>query len=219
MTDTVSARRPNHVRLLLAAGGMTAGGFAGFLSIRAADLGAFEAAVFEPSELASLFIALVLVATGLFVLAMSLSRKVAARAFDPDGDGRVLPGMMSFYRLQAALQLLAGILLALPVLAIRLFPAGVQTPAVATMVMVTALFLIQTVANLTVWRRADEMTRRMIADAAVASFWVLSSALFLWAAAEKLGLAPALSSWDALTVMMAVYLLISSTLAVRRGFA
>ncbi len=219
MTDTVSARRSNPVRLLLTIGGMAAGGVAAFLATRAADLGALDAVVFEPSELASLFIALVLVATGLFVLALSLNRKVAARAFDPDGDGRVLPGMTTFYRLQAAVQLLAGAMLALPVLAIRLFPADAETPAFASMVMVTALFLIQTVANLTIWRRADEMTRRMIADAAVVSFWVLSSALFLWAAAEKLGLAPSLSSWDALAVMMAVYLVISSTLAVRRGFA
>src|SRR5215217_4596854 len=59
----------------------------------------------------------------------------------------------------------------------------------------------------------------MIGAAGAACFWVLQGGLFLWAAAEKLDLAPALSSWDALVVLMTFYLLVSSVLSVRRGFA
>ena len=50
-------------------------------------------------------------------------------------------------------------------------------------------------------------------------FWVLQGALFLWAAGEKLGLAPALSTWDCLTVLMVFYLAVSAVIGFRRGFA
>lgn len=220
MTDTASKpEKPIHTRAWLAVGGLAVGGLAGFFITQAAERGAFDAAAFLPSELGALFIGGLLVLNGVFVLLASLSRRAAARAFDPSGDGRLLPGMMTFYRLQAVVQALAGVMLAFPVLAIRLFPVGAQIPAVSAMAMVVALFVIQTVVNLAIWRRADEMTRRMMSDAAVLCFWVLQGGLFLWAAAEKFGLAPALSSWDALTVLMAFYLVVSSIFAVRRGFS
>lgn len=220
MTESVSpSAKSGPVRALLVCVGLVAGGLAGYFFADGAGAGLLEAAALDASELGALFIALLLVFSGLFVLAVSVNRKAAARVFDPSGDGRLLPGMMTFYRLQAVVQTLAGVMLALPVVAIRLFPAGAQIPAVAAMAMVVALFVIQTVINLAIWRRADEMTRRMISDAAVLSFWGLQGGLFLWAAAEKFGLAPALSSWDALTVLMAFYLVVSSILAVRRGFS
>jgi hypothetical protein len=38
-----------------------------------------------------------------------------------------------------------------------------------------------------------------------------------WAAGEKLEVLPAITSWDAVTVLMAVYLLMSAFVAYRRG--
>jgi hypothetical protein len=56
-----------------------------------------------------------------------------------------------------------------------------------------------------------------------AAFWeeavdlLFEGALFLWAAAEKLELVPALSAWDMMTILMGFYLVISSVISVRRG--
>jgi len=88
----------------------------------------------------------------------------------------------------------------------------------AIMAGVIALFLLQTLLNLTVWTRADEMMRQMIAESGSICFWVLQGGLFLWAAAEKLDIAPALSAWDLMTILMGVYLVVSSALSLRRGF-
>jgi hypothetical protein len=85
------------------------------------------------------------------------------------------------------------------------------------MAAIVGLFLLQTVLNLSVWTRADEMIRQMVAEAGAVCFWVLQGALFLWAAAEKLELVPALSAWDMMTILMGFYLVISSVISVRRG--
>jgi hypothetical protein len=87
----------------------------------------------------------------------------------------------------------------------------------AVMAAIVGLFLVQTLLNLTVWTRADEMIRQTVAEAGAICFWVLQGALFLWAAAEKLELVPALSAWDMMTILMGFYLVISSVVSVRRG--
>jgi hypothetical protein len=61
------------------------------------------------------------------------------------------------------------------------------------------------------------MIRQMVAEAGAVCFWVRQGALFLWAAAEKLELVPALSAWDMMTILMGFYLVISSVISVRRG--
>jgi hypothetical protein len=156
------------------------------------------------SDLLSGLIALMLIAMGALVLIVSASRKTALRVLDPDNARDATPAQASYYRQQGLVALLAGVMLAAPVLA-------------AVMMGIVALFLVQTVGNLTLWSRSDELVRRVMSETGAASFWILQGALFLWAAGEKLNLLPALSMWDAVTLMMASYLLISTFVAGRRG--
>jgi TRAP-type C4-dicarboxylate transport system permease large subunit len=85
------------------------------------------------------------------------------------------------------------------------------------MLAIVAAFLAQTAYNLLVWRRADELMRQTISQTGAVCFWVLQGLLFLWAAAEKLNIAPALSAWDMMTLMMGFYLIVSSAMSMRRG--
>jgi hypothetical protein len=137
---------------------------------------------------------------------------------DPGEPRPATPAQMRFYRTQAYVLILAGLLLALPVLA-GLLPASASTGVrVGAMAALVVLFALQTWWNIRIWRRADEFMRALIADVSIICFWVLQSAVLFWAAGEKLGLLPPASLWDALVVMMAVYLLVSATQSVRKGY-
>lgn len=82
---------------------------------------------------------------------------------------------------------------------------------------VIALLAIQTVANVLLWRRADEMLRQVMAETSAMAFWVLQTALFLYAAAERLGLVESITAWGMTGILMAVYLLASIVASLRRG--
>ena len=113
--------------------------------------------------------------------------------------------------LQVAVLLAAGLMFLAPVFATRW--AGPQIVFAGI-----ALVLIgQTVANLMLWRQADEMLRRIMSETAVLTFWIVQTALFLYAAAERLGLINGLSAWGMISILMAVYLFSSCVAAARRG--
>ena len=78
------------------------------------------------------------------------------------------------------------------------------------------VFVIQTIANILVWRASDSFNRRLSMEAGALSFWGLQGALFLWAAAERMGLAPPVTAWSAVVVLMTVYLLASFWTGMRR---
>jgi len=91
--------------------------------------------------------------------------------------------------LQIAVFLLAGVMFLLPMYA----PASVAPDMVFGGIVL--LLAIQTVANVMLWRRADEMLRQVMADTSAIAFWALQTALFLYAAAERLGLVDSISAW------------------------
>jgi len=169
------------------------------------------------SDILSGIIALMLIATGLMVLIVSLSRKASGRVLDPAGQRDATSAQASYYRQQGVVSLLAGVMLAAPVLVLSVDDPPPFELAAAVMTGIVALFLVQTVANLTLWFRSDELVRRVISETGAATFWILQGALFLWAAGEKLNLLPRLSLWDAVSLMMASYLLLSAIVAHRRG--
>lgn len=113
--------------------------------------------------------------------------------------------------LQVAAMALAGVMLLLPVL------APPDWPRSAVFAAVVVLFALQAAANLALWRVADELLRRVIVETGAACFWGLQAALFLYAAAERLGLTSGLSAWGLIAILMAVYLITSSVVAFRRG--
>ena len=79
------------------------------------------------------------------------------------------------------------------------------------------LSLVQSVANLMLWRRADEMLRRVMVETSALAFWASQMALFLYAAAERLGLTGGVSAWGMMAVLMTIYLLASAVASMRRG--
>jgi len=179
--------------------------------------GALSLATLVWSDILSGIIALMLIATGLMVLIVSFSRKASGRLLDPASERDATSAQASYYRQQGLVSLLAGLMLAAPILVLAVDDPPPFELAAAVMTGIAALFLFQTVVNLTLWVRSDELVRRVISETGAATFWILQGALFLWAAGEKLGLLPALTLWDAVSLMMAGYLLIAAIVAGRRG--
>lgn len=113
--------------------------------------------------------------------------------------------------LQIAVFLLAGVMFLLPMYA----PASIAPDMVFGGIVL--LLAIQTVANVVLWRRADEMLRQVMSETSAMAFWALQTALFLYAAAERLGLVDTISGWALMGILMAVYLIASIVASVRRG--
>lgn len=113
--------------------------------------------------------------------------------------------------LQVVVFLLAGVLFLMPMYA----PAFGGPDVVFGGIVL--LLAIQTVANVLLWRRADEMLRQVMAETSAIAFWALQTALFLYAAAERLGLVDTISGWGLTGILMAVYLLSSIVASARRG--
>jgi hypothetical protein len=113
--------------------------------------------------------------------------------------------------LQITVFLLAGIMFLVPMYA----PASLAPNMVFGGIV--ALLATQTLANVMLWRRADEMLRQVMAETSAIAFWALQTALFLYAAAERLGLVDTISAWAMIGILMAVYLLSSIVASALRG--
>ncbi|WP_426029219.1 hypothetical protein [Brevundimonas sp. TWP2-3-4b2] len=113
--------------------------------------------------------------------------------------------------LQVIVMLLAGTLFLLP-----MFGTAVATPEVIFGAVVVLLVL-QSVANLMLWRAADEMLRRVMSETSAMAFWALQLCLFVYAAAERLGLVDTVSGWGLMGILMGVYFIASIIAAARRG--
>ncbi|MBJ7319506.1 MAG: hypothetical protein JHC96_11960 [Brevundimonas sp.] len=113
--------------------------------------------------------------------------------------------------LQALVMLIAGGLMVAPI-----WGPNLASPDVVFIGLVL-LSLVQSVANLMLWRRADEMLRRVMVETSALAFWASQMALFLYAAAERLGLTGGVSAWGMMAVLMTIYLLASAVASMRRG--
>ena len=211
--------RANRARLAMMAIGAAGGGLAAFLGARASDFGGLDLDRLGWSDHLALALASIMIVTAVAIGLGSFSARTAARMMDPESVAPARPTQLTLLRQQGAVMFLAGLMMAAPVLA-NLFASPLPTElGAATMAAVVALMLLQTGLNFSVWNRADEMMKRVISESATFCFWSMQGGLFLWAAAEKLGLAPALGSWDLISLLMAFYLLFSSVIAARRGLA
>jgi hypothetical protein len=92
-----------------------------------------------------------------------------------------------------------------------------KTPQLAGWVfgLIVVLFVWQSVVNVMAWRRSDEFQRAQLTLVCAVTFWIGQGALFLWAAAERLRLAPALSSWEIILLLMTLYVLASGWMGIR----
>jgi len=113
--------------------------------------------------------------------------------------------------LQVIVMLLAAAMFLLPVFG----PAWASAEMVFAAVLL--LVAVQSAANLMLWRTADEMLRRVMLETSALAFWSLQLGLFIYAAAERLGLVGTVTAWGLTGILMGVYFLASAVAAARRG--
>lgn len=113
--------------------------------------------------------------------------------------------------LQIVVSVLAGVMLLLPLFALEWLSAD------TVMIAIVLLLVAQSAANWMLWRRADELLRRVMWETSALAFWALQLALFLYAAAERLGLISGVTAWGMIGILMTVYLLASVIVTARRG--
>ena len=217
MTANSSSPGLNRARLAQGVAGLIVGGGLGYLLGRLIKQGHIDVSDLTWSDNVAVLIAVMLFVAGAILVLASFSKRLAARVIDPASERPARPAQIIFYRQQAIVLALSGVMMAAPVLARLLYQPLSGHLAGAVMAAIVGLFLLQTLLNLSVWNRADEMIRQTVAEAGAVCFWLLQGALFLWAAAEKLELVPALSAWDMMTILMGAYLVISTVISVRRG--
>lgn len=192
--------------------------FGGYL-VSLEDAGVASGVDLTWSDVLALLSAAMMATTGLITLAMSLSRRALGRQINPEEVRPATAAQAVFYAQNGLVLLLAGVMMAIPVLAPLLFAPISPIVASSAMAGLIALFLVQTAGNIAIWMRSDELMRQAMAEIAAVSFAILQGLLFLWAAGEKLGLLPALTLWDAASIMMAAYLVIGMAITWRRGLA
>lgn len=202
-------------RLLKVAGLAAAGGVAGYLIatvlMRYVELPSPD--VLRWSDAVALIVALMMFGGGVSVLVAARNGRALAAVTSAEGSAG--PEELRDMRLQSVLLVLSGLLLAAPVAATL---AGNVAP-VLTLIAIAGVFVLHTALNLSLWRRGDEMIRRVIIESGALAFWIGQAALFGWAVAERLGLAPDLTAWDVLVVLMGLYLVCSATVGLRRGLS
>lgn len=191
--NAVSDRKtPLALKLLGVAGLAAAGGATGFVMARFVDLAAMPWADALATGLSALLLATALISAGV----------MATRPSDvPKGCGL----------LQIAVFILAGLLLLLPIYGSAWFSPDMVFWGIAV------LLAVQSAANLMLWKQADEMLQRVMWETSAMAFWALQLALFLYAAAERLGLVEGLTAWGMLGILMGVYLVASVIASWRRG--
>jgi len=125
-----------------------------------------------------------------------------------EGDNAELPATNSevrTFRLQAGVLALAGALLLVPILSLGPLAShrNYAAPAYAGVLL---LFGLQTAMNIMLWRSSDEFVRRMVLEVCAITFAIGQGVIFLWAAAERMGLLRALTGWQAINLLMTCYI-------------
>lgn len=158
-------------------------------------------------------VAAVLLVACLGTAITSLDRGALGRVLrleGPAGDAEVLN-----VRLQSLILGLSGVTMILPMVLSGL----IGLPVTASLAAVGLLLAVHTALNLRLFRSVDELFRRVVIEAGALTFWFGQGLLFLWAAAERLGVAPPLTAWDIYVVLISVYLIVSMVVTIRRGLA
>lgn len=164
------------------------------------------------ADVAAAALSAILATSALVVFVASRSSKHAARLLVlPEGAS---PEEMRLLRRQGVICLVSAVVLVLPIA----LPAG-GAPPLVSLGLIVALLAFHTALNLGFYRASDEMLRAITTEAAMKTFWIGQGVLFLWAAAERLGVAPVLTAWDVYVVLMGLYLVIAASVAARRGLA
>lgn len=173
-----------------------------------------------PADVAALAIAALLAVVACIIWSATFSetrfKRMVEFREDPDP---VDPAAIRSVRLQAGVLAAAAVLLAGPVLADGAGLAGAgERSAIFVALALGALLVWESLVNWRIWREGDELTRNIVLVTGALCFWGMQLALFAYAGSVRLGLAPDVGSWALITIMMAIYLIVASVVAVRRGF-
>jgi len=164
------------------------------------------------ADVAAGLVAAVLLVACLGTAVTSIDRAALGRVLKlegPAGDAEVRA-----VRLQSAILGLSGVIMILPPIL-----SAVSVPVTASLAGIGLLLVLHTTLNLRLYRSVDELFRRVVVEAGALTFWLGQGLLFLWAAAERLAVAPPLTAWDIYVVLMGVYLVVSMVVTFRRGLA
>jgi drug/metabolite transporter (DMT)-like permease len=191
----------------LAGGGAIFGGIAGYAGMKLLMTQFHLSGKFLTSaDGVALWLGIAFLGGGAMLAFVSTNRTLLARSME--GEGVKLPATneeVRSSRLQAAVLALAGLMLLVPLFALHRIashPAFARTVYAA----IVLLFVVQTVLNIKLWRASDEFQRRTMLIVAAGTFAIGQALLFLWGAAERLGLTPGISGWDAIVLLMSCYM-------------
>lgn len=194
------------------------GAVVGFvLAFGAGQAGLFDWLEALPGEdIASTVVAGMLLLLGLFAMVAASSSTLYRRMAENYQEGDPLDGsVLRYLRVSGVVMILAAVLLLTPPLAVRYGLTG--DAAIAVAAGMAALLAFQVWLNLRIMRASDELSRAAMAEASIASFWLLQLGLFGWAVLAKLGLAANVSLWTLMTLSTVIYLVVSIVTAIRRG--
>jgi hypothetical protein len=170
------------------------------------------------ADFLALWMSIAYLGLGLVSAFVSTNRRRLAQTME--GEEAELPATndeVRTFRMQAAVLALTGVMLLAPVLSLGRIAAhpGFAAPLYTA---ILVLFVLQTALNVRLWRSSDEFGQRTMLIVAASTFAVGQGIIFLWAAAERIGLAPVLTGWQAINLLMTCYLAIGFyvSMALRR---
>ena len=168
------------------------------------------------THMPGLFVAALLLVFGLVIMGASLTGAGAARLIGPELEpGDDIGSELKPLRWQGLVTLLAGIELAILSLATDIL-TGPWSPILLALLAVN--LAVQTGFNVVLWRRGDELFRRVIVEAGVIGFFVFQFLLLFWVVGARFELVSDPSALDIYVLMMVLYLLGSGIASVRRGY-
>jgi large-conductance mechanosensitive channel len=177
------------------------------------------------SDFVALTVGFALVPIGIFMACLSVNRKQLAKALEgpihphaETSDNSVQPATNAEVKqavAQAVVLILAGVLLLVPVLAQGQIKANALL-AGYFYAGIFVLFVVQSIMNIQLWRTGDEFFRRTLLIISAVTFAIGQSILFLYAAAERMHLLPAINSWDVITLLLSLYLLVNFFVGLRQ---
>ncbi|MFN9161555.1 MAG: hypothetical protein ACK6DM_02425 [Alphaproteobacteria bacterium] len=158
------------------------------------------------SDTLAVVLAVLLAGQGVMVLGLSFARRSLGAVISGEEQRSATPAQVARYRMQGAVLMLAAVLLFMPVdpTLLGFIPAP---PGNTVMFAIVALLALQSLFNLRLWLGSDEFDRQMIANTSAVSFWATHIPFFLWGAGERIGVLPALGTWDLAVAIMVIYLM------------
>jgi hypothetical protein len=219
MENIRTFRNPNTRNLLLMLIGAVLGGAVGYGAIGIALKLRVSPDSFTWFDCIALWLGIVFISSGIAAFFVSTSRKRLACTLE--GEEAELPATneeVFTFRLQAVVLALAGVMMLIPTFvagSVGSRPGSNSAIPLMAFAAVVVLFATQTAANFRIWRTSDEFARGLLLQVAALTFALGQGALFLYAAAERLHLAPAISSWDVITLLLSLYLAVNAGISLR----